>query len=350
MSFLDTYKPEILAHLNSTLEKMPALVPFKNRWSDDVFKRFEEFSQNGKMFRGALFLFTCKMLGEEITDDLLDIAAAIEILQSSILIHDDVMDNDRKRRNIDTVFVQYEDLLKKENINDAAYAGKNLAICMGDIGFFLLYEIIASTHLPDETKTTIIFTLSREILQVGIAQMSDCTNTVGKPETEAEIISLYTHKTARYTISLPLMLAAIVSKQSKEVIEQLSTLGECVGIIFQIQDELLGLFGDEEKTGKEVGSDIRENRKTLYKTYLYEASPAEEKEKLNAIFGSNAISQYDIEFIRSSVKSKKIYEKIKELEKEYTHISDTIVDSLSIDKDSKEELKKFIGYMSSRSS
>src|SRR5436305_1036439 len=103
MSFLSTYRPIILGHLEKLLANYPKLQT-QNRWSRDVYTRLLDFSQNGKMARGAIFLYTSKIFGESIDSSLLNIASDLEVIQASLLIHDDIMDNDRVRRNKETIF------------------------------------------------------------------------------------------------------------------------------------------------------------------------------------------------------------------------------------------------------
>lgn len=348
MIFLKTYKPLIFNHLKELLQNMPPSLPIENIWKEDVSKRLIALSENGKMARGSFFLFSCEMFGLKHNKDLLNIAAALEIIHASLLIHDDIMDNDRIRRNQETMFVQYENMLKKEHDNDAESTGKSLAICVGDIGFFLANTYITSSKISNDLKSELIQLISHELIQVGFAQMTDCVNKVGSTDSENEILSLYKYKTGRYTFSLPCVMAAKITNQNHKIIETLSELGENVGILFQIQDELLGLFGTEEKLGKPIGSDIREDRKTLYKTYLYQDSTVEEKHTLNSLFDNKSITEKDVDFIRNIVRKKGIDKKIAKLVENYHNKSLVLIKELPVDVAYKTQLEELITFVTNR--
>ncbi|MEO6508565.1 MAG: polyprenyl synthetase family protein [Patescibacteria group bacterium] len=347
MSFLTKYKPLILEDLKTKLLSATDEVELQTQWID-VFKRLSLFSENGKMARGSIFLFTCTMFGKKINNDLLSIASAIEIFHGGILIHDDIMDLDRMRRGGETVFVQYENELQKIGADNPQHIGKSLAICAGDIGFFLAYQFLSETKLPHRTISKLTTFFSKELVQLGITQMIDCVNIVGKPESEEEVLSLYKNKTARYTFSLPFIAAALVCNQPQSMKDVLFELGEQIGIMFQIQDELLGLFGDEKETGKAVGADIRENRKTLYKTYLYEIANKEESKKLNTIFGNKMITAVEIEYVRSQVKENKVDERISKLIENYHTVAAVNVEKLSVSKDYKKQIQELITFIITR--
>jgi len=348
MSFLAIYKPLLVVHLEKMLQNAAAELQIQNQWSQDVFGRFIAFSKNGKMARGSIFLHTCEMFGKEITDDLLDVASGLEMIHATLLIHDDVMDNDRLRRGKDTFYVQYEHLLQKIDIPHAEHVGKNLAISAGDIGFFLGNEFISNTGLDLKITKKLLSILSKELVEVGIAQMEDCVSAQGMHETEEEVLSLYKYKTGRYTFSLPFLMAAVVCQQEQQVQDLLSELGEYIGTMFQIQDELLGLFGTEKELGKPIGSDIRENRKTLYKTYLYEAATADEKKKLGSIFGNSNVSISEIDFVRSLVKKNGVDTKIAKLIETYHQKCEGVVNKLKVTQSYKDEIRKLITFMITR--
>ena len=139
---------------------------------------------------------------------------------------------------------------------------------------------------------------SHELTLVGLAQMGDVHNggvaiDVGLPE----IIQLYRFKTGRYTFSLPLMAGAICAGAAAANLPVLGELGELFGIIFQIKDDDLGLFGTTARTGKPVGSDIREDKKTLHRHYLFERGGQAELKDFRAIFGHRSATETEIQLI-----------------------------------------------------
>jgi geranylgeranyl diphosphate synthase type I len=278
----------------------------------DLGKRLKEFIPSGKMIRGALTLFSYEMFGGKEINNMLPVAAAIECIHAGLLIHDDIMDNDLKRRGKPTIFAQYQRDVQHKSNNPLGY-GQGMGICSGDFAFFLGYELLGKSQF--ETKL-----LSQELQKVIFGQMQDFYfgQSVAEPTLE-EIFSIYRNKTARYTFSLPFLLGAVATKQDDHILSQLSKLGEKIGLIFQIKDDEIGLFGHENKTGKPVGSDIRENKKTLIRYYLYSLSNQEQKKILDS---------KNIKAIITLAKKLKVEEKIKNhinsLEQEAKHIIQTL--------------------------
>lgn len=268
-----------------------------------VFKRqkalevLEEFVLKGKLIRGTLFLLSVELLGEKITEKHVAIAVAIELVHSALLIQDDIIDNDFKRRGGKTVFALYEEEGKKIKANSPYHYGISIAIIVSDVAFFLAFELLASYNEPELSQ--ILNFYSHEIYLVALAEGIDSEfgQTPTEPD-ESDIYSVYHYKTARYTFSLPFVMAGIAAKSEDKIIRKLEKIGEAAGIIFQIKDDIIGLFGNEEVIGKPVGSDIREDKKTLIRAMLYKNVNSSEMELLKQTFGNAEISDKQIESIR----------------------------------------------------
>lgn len=235
MDKLRQYKKGIDAFLASFLASKQKDFARINPWGPDAMEKIRRIVSEGKTIRGSLVLLTHDLFGGNRKNEALRVAAAYELIQTGLIIHDDIMDHDAMRRGKPTLHIQYK--------NEA------LAICVGDILFFLAHELLSGTHVQ---------TLSDRVFQeVGIAQMQDVSFGINKEfPAKEEIISLYTYKTARYTFSLPMMAGAILARADRDAIGLLEKLGENMGILFQIQNDALGVEGD-----------IREHKKTLARRY-----------------------------------------------------------------------------------
>lgn len=125
-----------------------------------------------------------------------------------------------------------------------------------------------------------------------------------------EILEVYVYKTARYTITLPLCAGASFAGRP-DAIPALEAIGDPLGIVFQLQDDYLGLFGDEKELGKPVGSDIREGKKTPFMIRLLPQLTAAEKTSFFDIFGREGIDAGDIGYIRGLVSAHGVDEEIR---------------------------------------
>lgn len=275
-------------------ENIPSI--FKEQ---DAVSTLEQFVLRGKMVRGTLFLLTTEFLGKTITKEHLDIACAIELVHSALLIQDDIIDRDRTRRGGNTTFVVYEQRGEKVGVADVAHFGISIAIVVADVAIFLAMEMLS--HYGGESLKKIIEFYSHEIYLVALAEGIDSEFGQSKNEpTKEDIYSVYKLKTARYTFSLPFVMACVVSGNTQYV-QILEELGEKAGMIFQIKDDLIGLLGDEKTIGKPIGSDVRENKKTLIRALLYERCNSEEKIILDNTFGNVHITTQEIETVKQLV-------------------------------------------------
>ncbi|MDY6907259.1 MAG: polyprenyl synthetase family protein [Chloroflexota bacterium] len=297
--FLPQYGGAIAQAIERVLErKADELAPI-NPWGADVCARLKGFATRGKMLRGKLVVLSYLMFHDSIEPPVLDAAAAIELLHSSLLIHDDIMDRDLVRRGQPTVSAQYQGWGEGQGLSDPYHFGLSMGICAGDVAFFIALEILGSMEAAPSAVATLLALFAREITCVGVAQMQDVFLGSGKGAIDEEdIYTLYTYKTGRYTFSLPMMTGALLAGQGPDILSQLEAIGICLGIMYQIRDDELGLFGDEAELGKPVGSDLQEEKQTLYYRALMERATDGERERLSHIVGKQGIAQADMDYVR----------------------------------------------------
>ncbi|NTW31907.1 MAG: polyprenyl synthetase family protein, partial [Bacteroidetes bacterium] len=204
------------------------------------------FSLGGKRIRPVLVLMACDMFGGDV-EMAINPAIAIEIFHNFTLLHDDIMDNAPIRRSKETVF-------KKWN--------SNVAILSGDTMFALAYKYLIKTKEKNINKILEIFT--QAAIEVCEGQQYDMDFETRKDVSESEYIEMIRLKTA-VLIATSLKTGAVIAGASEKDVETIYKFGECVGIAFQLQDDLLDVYGDQDKFGKQIGGDIVTNKKT----YLY---------------------------------------------------------------------------------
>ena len=204
-----------------------------NRFSADVCSRLLDYTLRGKMIRGGLVYLGRELFNGPAEPGLAPVAAAIEIIQSALLIHDDIMDRDEVRRGKQTLHRHYGEEAVALNSADPDHVGSSLGICVGDIAFFIGFRLIAESHLEAGLINRLTSLFSREMGLVGVAQMEDVSwgarNLRDHGASEAEILNLYRYKKGRYTFSLPLTAGALVAGRGSEEIILLESLGEKLG-------------------------------------------------------------------------------------------------------------------------
>ena len=325
MDSIKKYSSLLKEQIIQELEKIES--PEIGIWNKDTIERIKNFSTNGKLVRGALICMIEEKVKKTISKDSLKAGAGLELFQSGLLIHDDIIDKDQMRRGEYSIHYQYTNMFK-DNSKDPNRTGESLGICLGDICFFLGFKILSS--IKNKKKSlSIIDLISKEMVYVGMAQMQDIyfSDVKNTDPTYEDIYKLYVYKTARYSFSLPLMIGGIISEINKNEIKKLSKIGEDIGVLFQIKDDQIDIFSSTEEIGKPVGSDIYNEKKTVY--YYYINNYLKRKNK--------KISDYSLEEIKGIISNKGIDKKIEKIVKD---ISSRIY--RKIEKIKNEEMRKII--------
>jgi len=339
----------IVAALN---EHQSRLAPFSGD-SARVMAILQDYALNGKMLRGVLACLGHDLFGADLIGgdprDAFALAAALECFQAGLLVHDDIMDKDDLRRGAPTMHRRFEHLEAASGApaRSAAALGEAVGICAGDIYYFIAWNTIA--RLGDRLGQL----FSRELVNVCLAQIADVRfgSRTAFPTIE-QTLEVYAYKTARYTICLPLCAGAILAGHS-EAQPALEALGLNLGVLFQIKDDYLGLFGDEKQLGKPIGSDIREGKKTPFMILLHHALSDAERPRFDAIFGNPSISSADVAYIRGLVREKGIEAQVGALEASYAAQARACLEALRVAApnmraESLAILEDFIAYSLSR--
>jgi geranylgeranyl diphosphate synthase, type I len=254
MTTLFSYKKDIQTTLHFILRQKKGTLGTINAWARDALTRIDAFVATGKCVRGSLVCFAHDAYRGTLKASALNVAAALELFHSGFLIHDDIMDRDKLRRGNTAVYAQYEQL---KDLRDAGHFGTSMGINAGDLCFFLGFELLAPF-------SGLAARASSEFAQVVVGQMQDIAGSqMKKPLDTAAILSVYRYKTARYTFSFPLSAGAGLAQANPEQITLLTHLGEQLGFLFQIRDDELNAQASSAKTGKSVGSDVRNQTQTL---------------------------------------------------------------------------------------
>jgi geranylgeranyl diphosphate synthase type I len=187
----------------------------------------------------------------------IDAAAALELVHTFALVHDDVMDGSETRRGYDAVHRHFARRHTGEGWRgEARRFGEGMAILVGD--FAIVYADMLMRGAPDAALD--IYDELRIELCVG--QSLDLVGTATASAEAALAHRITTYKSGKYTVERPLHLGAALAGRLDPLREPLSDIGLPLGRAFQLRDDLLGAFGDAHVTGKPVGDDLREGKAT----------------------------------------------------------------------------------------
>ena len=223
----------------------------------------------GKRIRPILCLLSCEAVGGK-TEDALPSAVSTELIHTFTLIHDDMMDDDKLRRNLPSVHVAY---------------GNPTAVLAGDLLFAKAFEIC------NMRVSKILANASSEICE---GQEMDIEFEKRNSVSEEEYMTMILKKTA-VLIEASTKSGAILGNAADEEVDAMASYGRNIGLAFQIHDDILDLVGDEKKIGKPVGSDIVEGKKTLITVKALEFLNGSEKEDLLEILNKKENTKSEIE-------------------------------------------------------
>jgi len=235
----------------------------------------------GKRFRAAFCAWGFRAVDADPADPdaLARAAAALEVLHASALVHDDYMDASDTRRGKPATHKAFEALHREHGwAGGPEQYGAAAAILLGDLLLSWSDELLRLCGLPhDLVRDALVFfdTTRSEVIAGQFLDVS--VQARGESDVE-QAMRVLRYKSAKYSIERPLHVGAALAGGSAEVLDALSGFGLPLGEAFQLRDDLLGVFGDPERTGKPAGDDLTEGKRTvLVALALEHADPADAK-------------------------------------------------------------------------
>jgi len=246
----------------------------------------------GKRLRAAFAYWGYRSTGAPDCDLIIRAASSLEFLQACALIHDDVMDGSDMRRGNPAVHKQFEKLHSDSQWqgSDTDF-GAGAAILVGDLALCWADELLATSGLTPQAwqDTKAIYDTMRTELMAG--QYLDLLEQSRRGTNVAAARNVIRFKSAKYTIERPLHMGAAMAQADDEHQLILSNFGLALGEAFQLRDDLLGVFGDSQTTGKPSGDDLREGKQTVLIASAIEVCSQAEREFITQHLGSASIDE-----------------------------------------------------------
>lgn len=258
----------------------------------------------GKRIRPAFVYWGYRAGGADHTDALWHPAAAVELLQTFALIHDDVMDRSVRRRGQPAVHIELAGHHGAQGLTgDGPWFGVGAAILAGDLAFVWADELFDATPvaLADRERARTVFTDLRTELMAGqYLDLLLAASADADPDQARRVALL---KAGRYTVTRPLHLGAAIGGADRGVQDALSAFGDAVGVAFQLRDDVLGLFGDPTTTGKGVLDDLRQGKRTVLFLEALDRADAAQRAVLTGALGNDSVDDATAERVRSIVRA-----------------------------------------------
>ena len=279
-------------------------------------------SIGGKRLRPVLSLMSCNLFSDNINDGIMP-AAGLEVFHNFTLVHDDIMDQAPVRRNFPTVHIKWD-------INQAVLSGDVMAFIANDC--FL--------KVPAKCLSKVFSVFNKAAIEVCVGQQLDIDFEKGTEISQEEYLRMIELKTA-VLLAASSKIGGIIGGADKRDSELLYEFGRNLGLAFQIQDDLLDIYGDTALFGKTPGGDIIANKKTFLLVKAFEMASGETLKQLQEQF---AMKDFDPE---SKVKKViEIYDQLnvkavtENLANDYINTAFILLEKIGADSERKRELGK----------
>lgn len=345
------YYENYIKVFDKDIKKYNKTIKDDNAIINDALNKFKDINYGGKYIRAFLIDLGYKVSGNN-DNKSISLSIAYETFQTSILVHDDIIDKAVIRRGKDTIPYTYKKEFEKYNVlNDST--PNDLGICIGDYGLFLANKIIIDNYSKEKCfsklfnyyNNIVINTIKGEILDVYLPFIAKNDNKYITKETD--ILKIYKLKTSWYTIVGPFILGLILGNAHEELIKDMEKCLEPLGIAFQIRDDILGIMSTDDVLGKSVYSDIEEFKQTILYSYINE-NKTEYLNELLKYYGKTNITREDALKVQSIIKESNALKYALDKEKELLDYSKESIKNINIDTKYKNILLGFIEYLETR--
>ena len=255
-------------HIEEYLERMQQKI--HGEFDIDITKRafdvFVDYStRECKRLRASFTYYVNKMFNGEKEKPAIQAGTIIEIEHAALLVADDFMDKSRFRRGGPAAHREFQKYFIDNGFygNDEKHFGDSISASLSLIGAYLGEHLLAEMDTDPKTKFRFSENLNRNLIVTGLGQITDIVNSHKPNVTEDNVMKMLKWKTGVYTYQNPIQTGAILAGASDEEVNMLEGYAIPGGISFQIQDDILGMFGDAKVMGKSAMDDLTEGKYTL---------------------------------------------------------------------------------------
>ena len=239
-----------------------------------LWDEVEASTIGGKRFRPALVVDTHRALGGEGEAEAIATGTAVELLHTSFLLHDDVIDGDTLRRGRPNLIGSLAREARHGGLgeSDALAWARSAGILAGDLLLHSAQAMVARLDLDAARRNRLLDLFEQSVFVTAAGELLDVAFSAGVSEpSTADVLAMTEWKTAHYSFEAPLAAGAILAGASDATIATLTRYGRRVGLAFQLRDDLLGMFGSERLTGKSSLSDLRGTKMTALAAFAHES-------------------------------------------------------------------------------
>jgi geranylgeranyl diphosphate synthase type I len=328
------YVKQYKGKINNAIEKIWDLrfKEVRNSFLIDYYKNLKEyFLAGGKRLRPLLCIATYNAFNSEKDDNIIDPSVGVEFLHNASLIHDDIIDKDNFRRGQPAFHYIYRKHHKKNKYKIGLdHFGNTMGILGGDTAYFFGLEAFLNNNFEVDKNIKAIkyYKKAFEELCEGVLIEIEILNrhTISMDE-YIEMISLKTGA----LIEKSVLIGANYAEADNKYYQNLSNYAKNLGIIFQIIDDILGTFGDEEITGKPTDGDIREGKKTCLLIEALNVLDENKKKRILNLVGNDKVSKNSVQEVKDLFTEANVVESCRNIANKYVKIARGNLENLKSD-------------------
>ncbi|MBK3579503.1 polyprenyl synthetase family protein [Streptomyces sp. MBT65] len=274
---------------------------------DPVAGQLQAAVTDGKRLRAAFCYWGWRAVGQPDSDALVRAAASMELVHAAAVVHDDLIDDSPLRHGRPTAHIALRGAVRRRP--RAVAAARSLALLVGDLLMGMAGELFATSGLPAAylaRARPLWAVLARELIA---GECLEILRTGAEPDTAASL-KVIRYKTAKYTVEQPLLIGGALAGAGGRLREGYSAYGLPLGEAFQLRDDVLGLFGDPEHTGKANADDVRGHRPTALLAETWRSAGTEDRERLRALLGQRGLDDAGLRTVRETMRRLKAPERV----------------------------------------
>lgn len=304
----------------------------------EMWQKMEDFIAGGKRIRGGLVKLGYECFKKPDKKKILPVSVTVEITHGAILVHDDIIDASEFRHHHPTVYKKYEEKYHQQGYTKGTplHYGESMGIVVGIGGYYEAVSLLTKTQFPEKFKVAAIEELSRFMTETGYGEALDVDLAHRPKIKEKDVLTVHTLKTAQYTIVGPLKIGAFLAGAKRRQLKKFEDYGIPVGIAFQLQDDILGIFGSEEKLGKPVGDDLKEGKNTLLYTQALKRGSSRQRRRLMSLWGKKDVTLKEVKEAREIIRETGSFEYSQKLARKLVEQGKETVPRLSKNKELQE--------------
>ncbi|MGW5658666.1 polyprenyl synthetase family protein [Streptomyces sp. NPDC003758] len=275
-----------------------------------VAEQLEAAVADGKRLRAAFCYWGWRAVGQPDSDALVRAAASMELVHAAAVVHDDLIDDSPLRHGRPAAHVALRGAVRRRPRAEAA--ARSLAMLVGDLLMALAGQLFATSGLPVAylARARPLWSVMARELVAG--ECLEILRTGADLDTEASL-KVIRYKTAKYTVEQPLLIGGALAGADARLREGYSTYGLPLGEAFQLRDDLLGLFGDPERTGKANTDDVRGHRPTALLAVTWRLAGDDDRERLHALLGRRRLDADALHAVREVMRRLKAPDRVEDM-------------------------------------